>query len=353
MLLRDGLQLPLPKSISIWWNFGSLLGLSIVIQIASGIFLAIIYRGGEIGFDSLIHLIRDVPGGWMVRLIHCNGARIYFLLIYIHIGRALYYQRYATQPNSFIIGSAILILRIAVAFLGYVLPWGQISYWGATVITNLLRAVPIIGPRLVRWVWGGFAVSGYTLTRFYVLHFLGPFLIAGLSILHLYFLHFNGRTNPIGLITHYRKITFKPYFLYKDSITWIILVSIIFYTVIFIGYGLIDPENFIIANRISTPAHIQPEWYFLFAYAILRSIPRKVGGVIGLISAVAILFIKPLILNSKNFPLSTSLRNQILVFLFFLSFIILTYIGAIPVESPYIFLSQAFGVLYFIVFIFI
>ena len=346
-------QLPLPKSISIWWNFGRLLGISIVIQIVSGVILAIIYRGGEIGFDSLIHLIRDVPGGWIIRLIHCNGARIYFLLIFVHIGRALYYQRFITQPKSFLVGSVMLIIRIGVAFLGYVLPWGQIRFWGATVITNLLSAIPVVGTRLVNWVWGGFAVRGYTLTRFYVLHFLGPFLVAGLSLVHLFFLHYNGRTNPLGNLTHFRKITFHPYFSIKDSITWLILLGLISYTVLFMGYDLIDPENFIKANRIVTPAHIQPEWYFLFAYAILRRIPRKVGGVIGLVAAVGILFILPLKSKKLNFPTSSDLRSQLTVFFLFVSFVLLTYLGAIPVEEPYILLRQICGVIYFGLFIII
>jgi len=344
-ILRSTLLLPTPNSIRVFWNFGSLLGLSIGVQIVTGLFLAIHYSFDP-GFTGIIHIIRDVPGGWFLRLVHANGARVYFIIIYVHFGRALYYQSWVTQPNSFLAGVTIILLRIGTAFLGYVLPWGQIRFWGATVITNLISAIPYIGPSIVRWVWGGFTVSSYTLRRFYVIHFLLPFIVVGFILIHLYFLHSKGRTNPLGNLDNQRKIPFHPYFSYKDGVGFAIFGVLLIYFVRFRSYRIIDPENFIEANRIVTPVHIQPEWYFLFAYAILRCIPSKVGGVLGLVAAVTIFYIFP-VLSRKNVPSSFSPLQQCKFWLLVITFFVLTFLGAIPVEDPFPIIRAIFSVIYF------
>jgi len=299
------------------------------------------------GFDGLIHILRDVPGGWALRLIHTNGARLYFVLIYLHVGRALYYKRWVTQKYTFLAGITILLIRIAVAFLGYVLPWGQIRYWGATVITNLISAIPYLGPSIVSWVWGGFTVSTYTLSRFYVLHFALPFVVVGLVGVHIYFLHFNGSTNPLGNLDHLRKIPLHPYFSWKDLVGFRLLAISIVMVVNFAGYSFIDSENFIQANSITTPVHIQPEWYFLFAYAILRCIPRKAGGVLGLVAAVIIFYSIPFLARKTQKATAFSVAQQLAFWRFITVFLILTFLGAQPVEEPFIFLRRVFSVLYF------
>lgn len=346
LILRKALIVPLPNSISAIWNFGRILGLSIVIQIVTGLFLAIHYTS-QPGFDGLIHILRDVPGGWAFRLIHTNGASLYFVLIYLHVGRALYYKRWVTQKKTFLAGITILLIRMAVAFLGYVLPWGQMRYWGATVITNLIRAIPYLGPSIVTWVWGGFTVSAYTLSRFYVLHFALPFVIVGLILVHIWFLHFNGRTNPLGNLDHVRKIPFHPYFTWKDAVGFRLLAITIVFLVNFVAYAIIDPENFTQANSITTPVHIMPEWYFLFAYAILRCIPRKAGGVLGLVAAVIIFYAIPFLATKTQKATAFSAAQQIIFWRFVVVFWILTFLGAQPVEEPFIFLRRVFSVIYF------
>ena len=346
LIIRKALILPLPNSISVIWNFGRILGLSIAIQIVTGLFLAIHYTRDP-GFDGLIHILRDVPGGWALRLIHTNGASLYFVLIYLHVGRALYYKRWVTQKNTFLAGISIILIRIGVAFLGYVLPWGQIRYWGATVITNLISAIPYLGPSIVTWVWGGFTVSTYTLSRFYVLHFALPFVVVGLILVHMWFLHYNGRTNPLGNLDHLRKVPLHPYFTWKDIVGFRLIAIIFVLVVNFAGYSFIDSENFIQANSITTPVHIQPEWYFLFAYAILRCIPRKVGGVLGLVAAVAVFYTIPFLANKTQKATAFRVAQQFSFWRFVVVFWILTFLGAQPVEEPYIFLSRVFSVLYF------
>jgi len=287
-------DLPAPLNISIWWNFGSLLGLCLITQIITGLFLAMHYCNDiSIAFHSVVHITRDVNNGWILRSIHANGASIFFICLYIHVGRGIYYSSYH-YVETWNVGVIILFLVIAAAFIGYVLPWGQISFWGATVITNLLSAIPYLGTFLVQWIWGGFAVDNATLTRFFTFHFLIPFLILGAAIIHLLFLHQTGSNNPMGINSNSNKIPFHPYYSFKDlmgiaGIFWILLVICIIYP-----YALGDVDNFIPANPLVTPVHIQPEWYFLFAYAILRSIPNKLGGVICLVLAIAILIILPL-----------------------------------------------------------
>nr|YP_009500790.1 cytochrome b [Popillia japonica]AXA13802.1 cytochrome b [Popillia japonica] len=341
------IDLPTPSNISAWWNFGSLLGLCLFIQIITGIFLAMHFTAHiDMAFNSVIHICRDVNYGWLLRTIHANGASFFFICIYLHIGRGMYYSSYNLHL-TWTIGVIILFMVMATAFLGYVLPWGQMSFWGATVITNLLSAIPYLGNMIVQWLWGGFAVDNATLTRFFTLHFILPFIILALMIIHLLFLHQTGSNNPLGLNSNIDKVPFHPYFTYKDTFGFIMMTMLLMFLVLINPYLLGDPENFTPANPLVTPVHIQPEWYFLFAYAILRSIPNKLGGVIALIMSIAILLIMPLI-NKKKFS-STQFYplNKILFWSFVSIVILLTWIGARPVEDPYILTGQILTIMYF------
>ena len=344
-------DLPAPTNLSVWWNFGSLLGLCLIIQILTGLFLAIHYTAHiDLAFSSVIHISRDVSYGWLLRALHANGASWFFICLYFHIGRGIYYGSYLYQ-HTWNIGVILLFLVMATAFLGYVLPWGQISFWGATVITNLLSAIPYVGKILVEWVWGGFAVDNATLTRFYSIHFLLPFIIAAMRAIHLLFLHETGSNNPLGLNRDGDKVPFHSYYRFKDLVGFVALLSILSFLALFSPQLLTDPENFIPANPLVTPVHIQPEWYFLFAYAILRSIPNKLGGVIGLVSSIAILFLLPFTHTGKSRSLAFYPLNQILFWTFVGIFLILTWIGACPVEAPYEQIGQIFTFLYFLYFI--
>nr|URX54511.1 cytochrome b [Glyptotermes sp. 19 AB-2022a] len=340
------IDLPTPTNISTWWNFGSLLGVCLMIQIATGLFLAMHYCPNiEMAFSSVAHICRDVNYGWILRTLHANGASMFFICIYMHIGRNMYYGSYKLM-HTWSIGVLILFVTMATAFLGYVLPWGQMSFWGATVITNLLSAVPYMGTELVQWVWGGFAVDNATLTRFFSLHFLMPFVVAALVIVHLLFLHQTGSNNPMGLKSDKDKIPFHPYFTTKDIVGFVILLTALSTLSLKEPYILGDPDNFIPANPLITPVHIQPEWYFLFAYAILRSIPNKLGGVIALAMSIAILFIMPIYKSnfsgSQFYPM-----NQIMFWMMTNTVMLLTWIGARPVEDPYILTGQVLTVVYF------
>nr|YP_010626114.1 cytochrome b [Sininocellia gigantos]WBK02938.1 cytochrome b [Sininocellia gigantos] len=340
------IDLPTPSNISTWWNFGSLLGLCLIIQIISGLFLAMHYCANiELAFNSVIHICRDVNYGWILRIIHANGASFFFFCIYFHIGRGMYYNSFYLT-HTWMIGVIILFVTMGTAFMGYVLPWGQMSFWGATVITNLLSAIPYLGTFLVQWVWGGFAVDNATLTRFFTIHFLLPFMIAALVMIHLLFLHQTGSNNPLGSNSNFDKIPFHPYFSLKDIIGFIIMLFLLISLCLMNPYLLGDPDNFIPANPLVTPEHIQPEWYFLFAYAILRSIPNKLGGVIALVMSIAILFILPM-MNSKFQGIQFYPMNQMLFWLFLCLVILLTWIGAKPVEDPYIMTGQILTILYF------
>lgn len=342
------INLPRPLNISIWWNFGSLLGICLITQIISGFFLSIHYSPNiEIAFNRVIHIIQDVNYGWLIRLIHINGASIFFICLFIHIGRGLYYNSF-TLKNTWIRGVIIFLITIGTAFIGYVLPWGQISFWGATVITNLVSAIPYIGEEIVKWLWGGFSVNNATLNRFYSFHFILPFIILFIVIIHLVFLHETGSSNPIGIRRNYNKIPFNPYFTIKDILGFIIILSTLILICLLNPYILSDPENFNQANSIITPIHIQPEWYFLFAYAILRSIPNKLGGVIALIISILILLILPFNINYKIKGFKFYFLNQIRYWNFIALFIILTWIGARPVENPYILIGQLSSIIYFI-----
>lgn len=345
------IDLPAPSNISRWWNFGSLLGLCLIIQLITGIFLAIHYTADTaIAFNSINHICRDVNYGWLLRTFHANGASFFFICIYLHIGRGIYYGSYK-YFYTWNIGVILLFLTIGTAFIGYVLPWGQMSFWGATVITNLLSAIPYLGIDLVQWLWGGFAVDNATLTRFFSFHFLFPFIITAFTIIHLLFLHQTGSNNPLGINRNVDKIPFHPYYSFKDIFGFIIILFFLSILTLSSPYLLGDPDNFIPANPLVTPPHIQPEWYFLFAYAILRSIPNKLGGVIALVISIAILFILPFtnnfkIQSSQFFPL-----NQILFWFITSIVIMLTWIGAQPVEDPYIVTGQTLTILYFFYFL--
>jgi len=344
-------DLPAPSNISRWWNFGSLLGLCLIIQIATGLFLAMHYTADtSLAFNSVNHICRDVNYGWILRTLHANGASFFFICIYLHVGRGIYYGSYK-YFYTWNVGVILLFLTIGTAFIGYVLPWGQISFWGATVITNLLSAIPYIGTELVQWLWGGFAVDNATLTRFFSFHFLFPFIIAAFTIIHLLFLHQTGSNNPLGINRNSDKIPFHPYFTYKDIFGFVIIIIFLTLLTLIAPYILGDPDNFIPANPLVTPPHIQPEWYFLFAYAILRSIPNKLGGVIALVISIAILFILPFTNNFKFQSNQFYCINQILFWVIVIIVILLTWIGARPVEDPYILTGQILTITYFLYFI--
>nr|YP_009700468.1 cytochrome b [Xenopus allofraseri]QEQ13539.1 cytochrome b [Xenopus allofraseri] len=345
------IDLPAPSNISSWWNFGSLLGVCLVAQIVTGLFLAMHYTADtSMAFSSVAHICRDVNYGWLIRNLHANGASFFFICIYLHIGRGLYYGSFLFK-ETWNIGVILLFLVMATAFVGYVLPWGQMSFWGATVITNLLSAIPYIGNVLVQWIWGGFSVDNPTLTRFFAFHFLLPFIIAGASILHLLFLHETGSTNPTGLNSDPDKVPFHPYFSYKDLLGFLIMLTALTLLAMFSPNLLGDPDNFTPANPLVTPPHIKPEWYFLFAYAILRSIPNKLGGVLALVLSILILAFMPLLHTSKQRSLMFRPLTQIMFWALVADTLILTWIGGQPVEDPYIMIGQSASVIYFSIFI--
>nr|QJT43388.1 cytochrome b [Dorysthenes granulosus] len=342
------IDLPTPSNISTMWNFGSLLGLCLVIQIVTGLFLAMHYCPNiESAFNSVAHICRDVNYGWLLRTLHANGASFFFICLYIHIGRGIYYSSYYLE-QTWMIGVTIFFAVMATAFLGYVLPWGQMSFWGATVITNLLSAIPYLGTTIVQWVWGGFAVDNATLTRFFTFHFVFPFAVIALVMIHLLFLHQTGSSNPLGTKSNIDKLPFHPYFSLKDLVGFLIMSFLLVALSLHSPYLLGDPDNFTPANPLVTPVHIQPEWYFLFAYAILRSIPNKLGGVIALAMSIAILYTLPFT-NKKKFQ-STQFYplNKILFWTLVSVISLLTWIGARPVEDPFITVGQLLTIIYFL-----
>lgn len=345
------IDLPAPINISIWWNYGSLLGLCLVIQTATGLFLAIHYTSRvDTAFASVVHIIREVNYGWLIRRAHANGASIFFFFIYIHIGRGMYYGSYSIT-ETWNIGVVIYIVTIATAFIGYVLPWGQIRFWGATVITNLFSAIPYIGTILVEWIWGGFAVDNPTLNRFFALHFLLPFVLIALVMVHIMFLHQTGSNNPLGINCDSDRIPFHKYYSIKDFLGFTIAIPLFLSLLIFSPNLFTDPENFLIANPLTTPVHIQPEWYFLWIYAVLRSIPNKLGGVVALALALFILFTLPFTIRRNKLRLAFYPVRQILFWILVRSWLVLTWIGGRPVEAPYVTIGQGATALYFIYFI--
>nr|YP_010990667.1 cytochrome b [Paravarcia deceptrix]WOW99111.1 cytochrome b [Paravarcia deceptrix] len=345
------IDLPLPSNISTWWNFGSLLGMCLMIQIISGLFLTMHYTPNiNYAFNSVVHITRNVNYGWMMRNIHANGASMFFIMIYLHVGRAIYYGSFKLK-KTWISGTLILFALMATAFLGYVLPWGQMSFWGATVITNLISAIPYMGDMIVKWLWGGFAVDNPTLNRFFTFHFILPFIVAVMVLTHLIFLHETGSSNPIGLKNNIDKIPFHPYFTIKDILGMVMVITIFTTLINMSPFMLTDPENFTPANPMVTPVHIQPEWYFLFAYAILRSIPSKLGGVIALVMSILILLTLPFSMKNKFQSTKFYPLNKSLFWMLINSFILLTWIGARPVEEPYILTGQVLTIIYFSMFL--
>nr|YP_009485577.1 cytochrome b [Pagellus erythrinus]ABB54826.1 cytochrome b [Pagellus erythrinus]ABO43109.1 cytochrome b [Pagellus erythrinus]ABO43110.1 cytochrome b [Pagellus erythrinus]ABO43303.1 cytochrome b [Pagellus erythrinus]ABO43304.1 cytochrome b [Pagellus erythrinus] len=346
-------DLPAPSNISVWWNFGSLLGLCLISQLLTGLFLAMHYTSDiATAFSSVAHICRDVNYGWLIRNLHANGASFFFICIYLHIGRGLYYGSYLYK-ETWNIGVVLLLLVMATAFVGYVLPWGQMSFWGATVITNLLSAVPYVGGTLVQWIWGGFSVDNATLTRFFAFHFLLPFIVAAMTMLHLLFLHETGSNNPLGLNSDTDKISFHPYFSYKDLLGFAGVIILLTCLALFAPNLLGDPDNFTPANPLVTPPHIKPEWYFLFAYAILRSIPNKLGGVLALLASILVLMVVPILHTSKQRSLTFRPMTQFLFWALIANVAILTWIGGMPVEDPYIVIGQVASLTYFALFLLI
>ena len=344
---------PTPINIHYAWNFGFLASMCLIIQIVTGIFLAMHYTPHiDLAFSSLEHIMRDVNYGWLLRYTHANGASMFFIIVYLHMFRGLYFGSY-TRPRHlvWVIGVLILLLMILTAFIGYVLPWGQMSLWGATVITNLVSAIPIIGDNLVYWLWGGFSVDNATLNRFYSFHYLFPFIIAALSLVHLALLHQDGSGNPLGVESSVDKISMYPYFIVKDVLGLVLFILFFSVFIYFYPNTLGHPDNYIEANPMVTPAHIVPEWYFLPFYAILRSIPHKLGGVVAMVAAILILALLPWAHSTEI----RSSRFRPLYRLFYYSIIIccliLGWIGGMPVEEPYVLIGQVASIYYFLYFL--
>nr|ACV32106.1 cytochrome b [Tyto alba] len=348
MINNSLIDLPTPPNISAWWNFGSLLGICLTLQILTGLLLAAHYTADTaLAFSSVAHMCRDIQHGWLIRNLHANGASFFFICIYLHIGRGLYYGSYL-HKETWNTGVLLLLRPYSTAFVGYVLPWGQMSFWGATVITNLFSALPYVGQTIVEWAWGGFSVDNPTLTRFFALHFLLPFVISGLVLIHLTFLHESGSNNPLGITSNCDKIPFHPYFSTKD-ILGVTLMLLPLTTLALLSPNLLgDPDNFTPANPLTTPPHIKPEWYFLFAYAILRSIPNKLGGVLALAASILILLLIPFLHKSKQRAMTFRPLSQILFWTLTANLLILTWIGSQPVEHPFIIIGQVASASYFL-----
>jgi len=355
-ILNDHLiDYPTPININYLWNFGSMAGIFLVVQILTGIFLAMHYTPHvDLAFLSVEHIMRDVNNGWLIRYLHANGASMFFAVVYIHVARGIYYGSYQ-KPRGFVwvVGVVILILMMATAFMGYVLPWGQMSFWAATVITNLFSAFPIVGEAVVAWLWGGFSVDNATLNRFFSFHYLLPFLIVGAVLVHLAVLHQNGSNNPLGTNGSIDKISFYPYFIVKDVYSWVVAFIFYFGFVYFAPNYLGHTDNYIEANPMVTPAHIVPEWYFLPFYAILRSIPHKLGGVIAMFAALLVLILLPYLNTSEIRSSSFRPLHKSFFWLLVLDYFILGWIGGCAPETPYLEIGQIATLFYFMYFLFI
>nr|YP_010577896.1 apocytochrome b [Cryptomonas pyrenoidifera]UZP15116.1 apocytochrome b [Cryptomonas pyrenoidifera] len=355
-ILNDHLiDYPTPININYLWNFGSMAGIFLVVQILTGIFLAMHYTPHvDLAFLSVEHIMRDVNNGWLIRYLHANGASMFFAVVYIHVARGIYYGSYQ-KPRGFVwvVGVVILILMMATAFMGYVLPWGQMSFWAATVITNLFSAFPVVGEPIVAWLWGGFSVDNATLNRFFSFHYLLPFLIVGAVLAHLAVLHQNGSNNPLGVNGSIDKISFYPYFVIKDLFSWVIAFIFYFGFVYFAPNYLGHTDNYIEANAMVTPAHIVPEWYFLPFYAILRSIPHKLGGVIAMFAALLVLLLLPYLNTSEVRSSSFRPLHRQFFWLLVLDYFILGWIGGCAPETPYLEIGQIATFFYFFYFLII
>nr|CCI69484.1 cytochrome b [Metacrangonyx sp. 1 MDMBR-2012] len=341
------MTLPTPKNISFSWNIGSLLFMCLFIQIITGILLASSYSPNmSSSFYSIILMMEDTSKNWLIRYIHANGASLFFVCLYYHISRNIYYYSYM-YTHTWFTGVTIFILTMMTAFLGYVLPINQMSYWGASVITNLLSEVPYIGPNLIELVWGSPSVNSPTIMRFFSFHFMLPFVIIAFTIIHIVLLHETGSKNPLGMSSNNNKYMFNPIFIFKDLLGFTIVIMLFMLIVLLTPLSLGDDENFFNFDPYVTPIHIQPEWYFLFAYAILRSIPNKMGGIIALAMAIFVLYFLPYLhlsaLASSYYPI-----NKLLFFLFIMNVFLLTWIGMSPVEVPYILTGQMLSFFYFI-----
>ncbi len=335
---------PAASSLSLFWNLGRFLGIILISQIVRGIFLVFYFVPSiNEAFFRVDYIRREVFFGFVLRILHLNGASTFFFIIFLHVGRGLFFRSFFLE-NTWLSGTSILILVMATAFLGYVLPWGQISFWGATVITNLISTIPFCGTQIVLWLWGGFNVGGATLCFFFSLHYLLPFVTLALVFLHLIFLHETRRTSSLRTRDMFFRVSFSPFFTRKDFIN-ILFLGILFFFWLNFPWILGDSENWITANALSSPVHIQPEWYFLFAYAILRCIPRKLGGVMALVLRVAVFYFFPFFCR-KN--ININFLYLFVLSIFFISFLILTWLGRCPVEEPFIFLRQFFRLLYFV-----
>jgi ubiquinol-cytochrome c reductase cytochrome b subunit len=341
---------PTPANISYLWNFGSLLAICLIIQIVTGVTLAMHYTPSVLeAFNSVEHIMRDVNNGWLIRYLHANTASAFFFLVYLHIGRGLYYGSYKSPRTlTWVIGTVILIVMMATAFLGYVLPYGQMSLWGATVITNLMSAIPWIGQDIVEFIWGGFSVNNATLNRFFALHFVLPFVLAALALMHLIALHDTaGANNPLGISANFDRISFAPYYLFKDLITIFIFIFVLSTFVFLMPNALGDSDNYVMGNPMQTPSSIVPEWYLLPFYAILRSIPNKLLGVIAMLAAILILLAMPFTDLGRSRGMQFRPLSKIAFFTFIANFLILMVLGAKHVESPYIELGQVTTIIYF------
>ncbi len=349
------LKHPYPKNLSYMWSYGSLAGIALLIMIISGLFLAMNYDP-NVGnaFNSVEHIMRDVKYGWLMRYLHANGASLFFVVTYIHMARGMYYGSYKS-PRELLwwLGIIIFLVMMATAFMGYVLPWGQMSFWGATVITNLFSAIPVIGEDIVIWLWGGYSVDNPTLNRFFALHFLLPFVIVGIVLLHLVALHSVGSNNPAGVEMKTKKdiIPFHPYFTLKDMVGFCAFFIILCYFLFFHPNSLGHPDNYIPANPLVTPAHIVPEWYFLPFYAILRAVPDKLGGVLMMFGAIAILFALPYLDTSKVKSGAYRPVFKKVYWLFMANFLFLGWLGQAPAEGWYIWASRVSAVAYFAYFL--